>query len=149
MAHEGEERAVVSAPRHELISGRRCALLFDVFEKIKLRPLQVGQLDELDELRGAVIGQRAGDGRVDVVHVDLVPANEVLQGLERGRRGEEAGEEAKVAIQRRVQFLIGILVQKLAIHLRGVATEQRSRVRLEAPIKTTQLREPWAHERRR
>ena len=129
------------ASHHELIPRRRRALLLDVFEKIKLRSLQVCQLHQLDKLGSAVIGQRAGDGRVDVVHVDLIPTNEVLQGLERGRGGEEAGEETQIAVERRVQFLIRLLVQQLAIHLRRVATEQRPRVPFEAPIQTTQLRE--------
>mmetsp|Transcript_3362 Transcript_3362/g.7872 ORF Transcript_3362/g.7872 Transcript_3362/m.7872 type:complete len:248 (+) Transcript_3362:458-1201(+) len=126
VAHEGQERAVVAAPHHQLIPRRRRAHLLDLLEKIKAGPIEIRELHKLDKLGRGMVRERARDGGVDVVDVDLVAPDEILERLGRGGSKEEAAEEPQVSSNGGVHLDVSLLVEQLAVHLRRIAAKQRA-----------------------
>ena len=140
---ERKERHVPQTSLHEPIPRRRRARLLHPFEEVEEGVLQDAQLDELDELGGAVVGQRARHRRVDVVHVDLIPPDEVLERLRRRRVEVEPAQQTQVRLDLLIQFLVRLLVQQLAVLLARRATEQGLAVLLEPAVEARQLVESY------
>ena len=118
-----------------------------MLEEVEACAFEVGQLYELDEIRGGVVGERARHRRLDVEDVDLVPSDEIFQRLGGGGVEEISGEETEVTLYRDVELGVSVAVEELAVGLGSGAAEERARVGLEAPVEAAELGKSWEDRR--